>query len=146
MVPDTARCVDPANLHMTLVFLGSVDTSTQRCCESAADTVRADRFSIIFNRLGCWARRGIAWAGASPHPAALSVLVEQLNAALDRCGFKPETRPFRAHVTLARNARHCNSGVSIEPFRWDVDRFCLVVSDPNTAGRRYQILRAWNLS
>lgn len=145
VVPGTARCVARANLHLTLIFLGPVETSMQACCELAADTVRADKFLIVVNRLGCRFQRGIAWAGPSQKPPGLVSLVEKLNASLGTCGYEPETRRFSAHVTLARNARRCRSGVTIEPFHWDVDRFCLVSSNPRMADRRYQILRKWIL-
>ena len=145
IVPGTARSVARANLHLTLIFLGPVETSMQGCCELAADTVRAAKFSLVINRLGCWFRRSIAWAGPSQQPPGLVSLVEKLNASLGTCGYEPETRRFSAHVTLARNARRCRSGVTIEPFHWDVDRFCLVSSNPRVADHRYQILRTWNL-
>ncbi|MDR2244802.1 MAG: hypothetical protein LBE15_05280 [Burkholderiales bacterium] len=42
------------------------------------------------------------WAGPKETPAALIALVEDIHALLQPCGFTPETRPFRAHITLRR--------------------------------------------
>lgn len=150
LAPGTARRVPTVDLHLTLVFLGAVDAQARRCCERAAAGVHAEKFSLVIDRAGCWKRRGIAWAGASEQPAALALLVQRLNAALAGCGFEPETRPYRAHITLARNARQAKPRLAIVPLRWDIDRFYLVVSRPppartTPASGRYEVLRYWNL-
>lgn len=146
----TARRIAVADLHLTLAFLGAVDAAARRCFEQAASSVQAGKFSLTIDRAGCWTRRSIAWAGPSKQPAGLALLVARLNAALAGCGFKPETRPYRAHITLARNARRAKPRLAITPLRWDIDRFCLIVSRPPLArtapaSGRYEVLRYWNL-
>ena len=144
LAPSGARRVASENLHLTLVFLGAVDEAMQACCERAADGVHAQRFSLEVDRAACWQRRGIAWAGPSRQSRELTALVAALNAALRPCGYEAEKRRFRAHITLARNAKHGHQ-VAIEAFRWNVDRFCLLASDLGTGGGVYRVLRTWDL-
>lgn len=139
------RAVAAANLHMTLAFVGSVDAARRECLEAAAATVVAPALSVCFDRLGFWPRPRILWAGASAAPAALGALVEALTAALVPCGHKPDPRPFRAHVTLARKALRAPAVERIMPVVWPADAFCLVESVSGPAGSEYRVLRRWPL-
>lgn len=145
----TARRVAATDLHLTLAFLGAVDEAARRCFERTASRVQAGSFSLTIDRAGCWARRGIVWAAPSAQPAALALLVERLYAVLAGCGLASEARRYRAHITLARNARYIKRRVEIAPLRWDIDRFCLVAARPPRAAAapgRYEILKYWKLS
>ncbi|MEK7734146.1 MAG: hypothetical protein AAB329_01730, partial [Pseudomonadota bacterium] len=77
-----------------------------------------------------------------------------------RCGLEPETRPFKAHLTLARNVRRY-SGIGrggrvaarmrhervddVAPVEWPVTALMLVSSETRPHGARYTILREWPL-
>jgi 2'-5' RNA ligase len=157
-----ARLIPPDKLHLTLAFLGSVDAARQACYEQAAEAVRAKPFTLTLDEAGVWRRSGIVWVGTPHTPAALLDLVRDLTVGLARCGHEPDTRPFKVHVTVARNARgHRNvaRGGRAEPvgapaadapraalpFEWSVDHFCLVQSQMLPDGARYQILKRWSL-
>lgn len=140
------RRVVPENIHLTLAFLGSVDASFRQCAEQAASGVRTAAFVLPLEQVGCWSRSGILWAGPVRTPEPLLQLVQVLNAGLAGCGYEPETRPYAAHLTLARKVRRCHQGHPIEPLEWEVRRFCLVESHTHSEGARYEILRAWELS
>lgn len=142
----TGRLIPAVNLHITLFFIGNVAGDQQHCVESAADAVRAPCFSLSLERLGYWRKPQVAWLSPQTTPPALQQLVNQLQQGLERCGFKPDPRPYQAHLTLVRKVRCGLPAVRPEPVEWPVDRFVLVRSELNTAGSRYQVLRSWTLS
>lgn len=139
------RHVRPENLHLTLAFLGATDAARRICYERAADRVVVVPFDLVFTKVQWQRRRGIVWAAAPEIPVELAALVSSLNASLGECGYAPETRPFRAHVTLARKVRR-GRPVMGDPIRWRVERFCLVSSQLSAGGSRYTIERCWPAS
>jgi len=140
------RAVVPENLHITLVFVGGVSVEQRVCMEAAAATIVAPpAFTVTFDRLGFWPRPRILWVGASVMPPELSDLVTALNSALIPCGYQPETRPFQAHVTLARKAQRPPEIVTIPPIVWPVDAFCLVESVTGERGSEYRVIGRWPL-
>jgi 2'-5' RNA ligase len=134
----------PADVHLTLVFLGDVTQARRDCYEQAAGQIRGAPFELTLDRFGHWSRSGILWAGPSAAPAPLTRLVDDLHAALQACGFTPERRPFAPHLTLRRRARMLPS-VPIDPVpSWRPGEFVLAVSQRGPAPR-YRILRRWPL-
>lgn len=139
------RRVAVENIHLTLAFLGSVDAAFRECAEQAAAAIRASAFTLTLEQIGCWSRAGILWAGPVRVPDALSSLARELTAGLVSCGYVPETRPYAAHLTLARKVRRCPPPAPIEPLAWEVRRFCLRRSRLEPGGARYETLREWEL-
>ena len=139
------RRIGPERLHLTLAFLGSITEEMQRCCERAAASVRCGSFELILDRSGCFRHNGILWLGSSAVPLSLRELVHSLNAELSACGFVPETRPYRAHVTLARDVDRCPDELAIEPIVWKVDEFALIESRADASGAHYDRLMSWPL-
>lgn len=144
--PGIGRRTRTAALHLTLAFLGSVDRDRRACYERAASRVRAETFTLSLDHIGCWNRNGVLWVGASHPPAELIGLVADLNTGLSDCGYTPESRGFKAHVTLARKVRKLRIDRAIVPINWRVDRFCLVESKMETDGAHYQVLAEWTLN
>ncbi|MEJ7875527.1 MAG: RNA 2',3'-cyclic phosphodiesterase [Solirubrobacterales bacterium] len=98
------RLVSAANLHMTLCFLGQIDTS--RVNEAAACVRRLEpipiRIRLARALVGKPSRVPRVWALEADAPSAREVQAE-LAAALSGAGFpEPEDRPFWAHLTVAR--------------------------------------------
>ena len=143
VVGKKGRAVAGANLHLTLVFLGSVDQAGRQCMEQAADTVRGDRFTLEFSQVGHWSRPRILWLGPKETPPQLEALVTDLVHVLKSCGHDPDARRYQAHLTLARKASRPAEVASIEAIRWNVDRFCLVESITAQAGPIYRVLKYW---
>jgi 2'-5' RNA ligase len=143
--PGNGRRVVPENIHLTLAFLGSVTEAVQACYERAATEVHGARFTFTLDRLGCFRRTGVLWAGAAPAPEPLVSLVQALHRALAGCGYTPENRAFQAHVTIARKVRPCPVEAPLPPMLWSVNRFSLVQSHTHADGARYEIVRTWEL-
>ncbi|MCU7811886.1 MAG: RNA 2',3'-cyclic phosphodiesterase [Candidatus Thiodiazotropha sp. (ex Notomyrtea botanica)] len=140
------RAHHPSDLHMTLVFLGQVADSQLRCIHNAADVIRGRPFTLHLDRTGYWSRPRILWAGLERTPEPLSQLVFDLKNSLIPCGFEPERRTYKPHVTLHRKVESTDPG-KIEPsIEWPVTEFVLAVSGGGAGGSpRYRVLQRWPL-
>lgn len=145
LAPANGRPVAAANLHLTLEFLGSLDPAAKACAERAAQSLSAPAFELELRCLGHWPRARILWSGPQHVPRGLTGLVGRLREALLACGHRPETRPFRAHVTLARKVRGPVEATGHTPVRWPVTDFHLLVSESARQGARYRSLQRWPL-
>jgi RNA 2',3'-cyclic 3'-phosphodiesterase len=134
----------PADLHLTLAFLGEVDPARRVCAERAADGVHAGPFLLVLDRVGYWPRSRILWCGATERPEPLLRLLADLNRGLLGCGFVPDRRPFAPHLTLARKAPPIEARSVEPPLSWAVDSFALVGSRLDERPS-YQVLRRWPL-
>lgn len=143
---NAGRRVVAENIHLTLAFLGLVTEPDQARYEAAASGVQSSAFTLTLDQLGCFRRAGILWVGPSKIPAELLALVRSLNEALRSCGFTPESREYRAHLTLARNVQQCpDRDIGLSPILWEVRQFALVQSHTESRGATYEILRRWEL-
>lgn len=136
------RRVSSENLHLTLLFLGATDADRRACVERAAASVPFAPFELVLTDVQWQRRRGIVWMAARKVPVELNRLVVALNEGLRGCGFAPEARAFRAHVTLARKVRR-GRPVGTDPIAWRVDRFWLVSSRLEAGGSRYTLEQCW---
>ncbi|MDX1433541.1 MAG: RNA 2',3'-cyclic phosphodiesterase [Gammaproteobacteria bacterium] len=141
----SGRLVPPENLHLTLAFLGSVDETLRACAERAAGRISTPAFTLELVRAGRWPRARVLWTAPAETPEALSQLALSLNEALRDCGYSPESRPFRAHVTLVRKTHGRSAEIAHAPVRWCVAEFHLMASQTNPHGARYQRLATWRL-
>ena len=139
------RPVAPENLHLTLVFLGSVDRRARERLEQGAREVVGETFVLPLEHLGHWPRPRVLWSAPGESPAALLGLVRALRALSAHCGVEPETRPFSAHLTLARKVSRAPRTGPHPVIRWPVAGFCLVRSHTLPGGARYEVLRSWAL-
>jgi 2'-5' RNA ligase len=94
----------PANLHLTIRFIGLVPVTTMEAVQESLRRVRHGVFRLTVAGLGLFPRRtgGILWAGMHEEPA-LRQLRRQVNEALCRQTelSLPDT-PFSPHLTLSR--------------------------------------------
>jgi RNA 2',3'-cyclic 3'-phosphodiesterase len=145
------RSVPAHNLHVTLVFLGSV--AEDRLAELEALAVRiassnvASPSELIFNRIDYWKRPRVLVATASPSAgvAVAGALAAKLLEAARRAGFVPPISPFRPHVTLARKVPGPIAAVDIDPLLWGFTRFALVLSQPGPDGAEYSVMATFPL-
>jgi 2'-5' RNA ligase len=138
------RTIKAENLHLTLIFLGATDSQRQQCYEQALQHLEVPSFTLTLDAIGYWFKPRILWLGTSRPPTALATLVKELKRLLGICGFKPEARPFSAHVTLARRfPGPAPSSVVAQPVVWSVNRIALVESCTQAEGGCYQALRYW---
>ena len=101
-----ARWVAPANIHMTLNFLGDSQESQIAGIESALKAALATvgRFAGVTKDIGAFpsARRAqVLWLGVEEKPD-FQALYTAVEVALRPLGFIAQRRDFRPHITLAR--------------------------------------------
>ncbi len=139
------RLTHPADLHITLVFLGNVESGRMPCIETVAEGIRAEPFVLHIDRLAYWRRPRILWCGTSGMPPALNSLARDLQAGLRACQIEPDPRPYAPHVTLARKARPADAQDLNVGLQWQVRDFVLVASRSGAEPPRYEVLRCWPL-
>lgn len=137
------RASAPHTLHLTVVFVGTVDARAAAAVRDAGDAVRFAAFDLSLDRLGAFARAGVAWAAPSGVPAALAAANRDLVRALADRGVATEARPYRPHVTLARRCERTLEGPIAPPVAWCVDRIVLMSSRLLSEGARYREVGGW---
>jgi 2'-5' RNA ligase len=96
------RWSHPESWHITLQFLGSTTDEQYACLLPHLSELKAAPFPINFDGLGVFERAGVFILKVAPTPA-LAALQKKVEAATQPCGFEPEDRPWRPHITLARS-------------------------------------------
>jgi 2'-5' RNA ligase len=134
------------NLHITLVFIGAVDSPRRMCLETRAGGVEGEAFELRLSRLGYFTRSGVIWLGPDQTPESARSLVDALNARLQVCDLRPERRVFSAHMTLFRKAVPAEFPSISDPIQWKVDSFFLVESQTRPEGVQYRVVRQFPLT
>lgn len=116
-----ARWQDDEQLHVTLLFIGEVESRVADDIAAALGQVHAPVATMTLAGVGRFAHRGrtdTLWAAVAP-AAPLVALHRKIDVACVRAGLAPEGRAFVPHITLARMARSAGAGVEVE--RWLAD-------------------------
>ena len=113
------RWVSHAGLHVTLHFLGDVDTVRIHQLSEAigAAGARCPRFDLHVDGIGVFPNQRqprVVWSGFAD-TTAITVLHAEIGAALETRGFPVEDRSFTPHLTLGR-VRRGASKASIREF------------------------------
>jgi RNA 2',3'-cyclic 3'-phosphodiesterase len=135
--------VRPGKIHLTLAFLGEIDSEQLAAVRDAASQARASRFELVLDEVGSFRGAGVAWAAPSRMPAPLAELQSSLDAALRARGFALDERPFSAHVTLARRIERIVPRAPMPAIQWRPRDFALVRSQTGTG--RYAVMETWPL-
>ena len=102
-----SKWVQAKHCHITLVFLGQVEDERVAELGQILSGVagRHKAFHLGFKGGGSFGaahRPNVLWAGLEGDVDVLYALQKDLAAALIPFGHKPEARPYKAHLTLAR--------------------------------------------
>lgn len=115
--PRGMRWVEPAAMHLTLRFLGESGSAQidyfkhmLPALARALPTIRARRYGIWPNRA-----RPRMLVLELEADALLSQIAGECEMHARKAGFAPESRDFRAHVTLARLRPGCALGILPSP-------------------------------
>jgi RNA 2',3'-cyclic 3'-phosphodiesterase len=143
------RPVPEANLHLTLAFLGNVSSARLQELGSIARQCAREQASVAtlvqLQRLEVWRRPRILAATATSEPQAVRCLAEALVAATTAAGFAPDLKPFRAHVTVARQVVHSPQLESLPPVAWHLNGFALIDSRSGPSGPVYSVVESYAL-
>lgn len=124
-----ARWQDDEQLHLTLRFIGAVDTHQADDIAVALAGVVAPTPVVRIEGVGTFDRRGrvdTIWARVAQSDA-LAALHRKVDQALARAGTPPDTRRYLPHVTLARVTRGTLDTAALA--RWLADHAALATPD-----------------
>ena len=101
------KWVDPGSIHLTLKFLGDIDSGiTGGITAALEEAARGTHpFSVEVSGLGVFPnprRVQVVWVGLTGELDKLNQLQKRIEAALVPLDFKVEGRAFTPHLTLAR--------------------------------------------
>lgn len=101
------KWVHPEDLHITLCFLGDTDPDTAAKVKDAlsALTKSAASFRLKLGSPGTFGKAhapNILWMGVRGDMEPLQQLQAQIVQRLEPLGFRPEDRPYRPHITMAK--------------------------------------------
>lgn len=156
--PDTdsavkLRITPPKNLHLTLKFLGAVDTAHEAELSAALAAVAAENTEFRLNCSGIGFFKDSLWLGIQPNNALLD-LVGKLNESLATLGFQAETKPYTPHITVARfgvlaKPKLQKIAERFENKGWGeikVNKFHLYRSETMPEGAMYYIMNKYELA
>ena len=104
------KWVDAENMHLTLKFLGEVDSREVHEVCRAVESAAASQAPFRLDLCGAGAfptihRPRTLWLGCGPGSEPLAALAERIEAELHKLGYPREGRRFHPHLTLGRIRR-----------------------------------------
>jgi RNA 2',3'-cyclic 3'-phosphodiesterase len=142
------RPVPPANLHATLAFLGAVPAARTAELAALARAVAAAwppgeaPLVLHFTRLAYWRGPQVLCALAPRADAPARTLAQVLKAAAAAAGFFPDLKPFRAHVTVARQVARAPRAARFAAVTWRCATLALIESRSVPGGAVYSVLES----
>ena len=151
-----ARWIDQDNFHITLRFIGDVDTGTANDVADSLDRLsQSQRFPVRLTHLGAFGgdKPRALYAAVEPNEV-LSRLQGAQERVLQRAGIEAEGRKFVPHLTLARLrnsaagevARFIAEAGRFEPLEFTPARFVLFSSRDGVGGGPYVVEQSYPLS
>jgi 2'-5' RNA ligase len=150
-----ARWVRPQNIHLTLKFLGNIDSGEiekigRAMVDAAGDSAP---FPLTIDGIGFFPdikRPRVIWVGLDGAKPALFNLQRNLADRLAIAGFPKEERSFKAHLTLGRIRQAVNPNIvdqaiqgysDLGDLKFTVNRIILFKSDLKPTGAVYAHLK-----
>jgi 2'-5' RNA ligase len=111
-ISSPVRWTRPANIHVTLKFIGEVTAEHYARIENALTAAVYDTGPLDLTLRGCGKfGRGtgldIFWIGIEPNEP-LKQLYHTIENSLEPAGVEKEKRPFKPHLTVGRNKKNFN--------------------------------------
>jgi len=156
------KWVKPQNIHLTLKFLGEINTEQSDQTASILKRAAGSAPPFIISLASIAAFPGIntprmVWLGIGQGEPQIKKLVQYLEEGLSGAGMPQEEREFSAHITLARN-RSCRNqqaladGIAVlndklknEKHEFTADKLTLFKSDLTPQGPVYEALKVFPL-
>jgi 2'-5' RNA ligase len=154
------RWVRPANIHLTIVFMGDVDPDRLTAIEAALYPVCSGQspFRVALKGTGVFPNRrrpNVIWIGLAGDVEEMSQFREALQDQLASFGIQKEARTFKPHLTLGRFRRGSSPGgaldlalsrfADLESPVCDLRAMTLFRSDLKPDGPIYTRLKQWAL-
>jgi RNA 2',3'-cyclic 3'-phosphodiesterase len=150
------NAVAVVDLHLTLHFLGEVPEERIDALAIAAANIQPRLLPLALTRIDCWlASRVLCLLPDTSDDTGqqhLATLAAQLRTAAQSCGLTPDTRPFRAHVTVGRKIPSAAARARPWPqacaqsLPFKANGFVLMQGARHPAEMRYAVCHAWPAS
>jgi 2'-5' RNA ligase len=99
------RLVNPQNIHLTVRFLGDINPSMVDVIHEEMKQISFTPFTVELEGLGTFPKPNyprVIWVGIRKGVKEVKKVFEQLEPRLRGLGFKPDTKGFTPHLTIAR--------------------------------------------
>jgi 2'-5' RNA ligase len=145
--PGSARVlrIRPERYHLTLAFLGPLQSQQIESAQKAASAVRLAAFRLQLDRVGFFSNSGIAWIGAETPPPELMRLKAELDRELLHLGLPIERGIFQPHVSCLRGLDTAADAPAFS-LTWPVDEFVLMRSSSREGITTYKRIGRWKLT
>jgi 2'-5' RNA ligase len=154
------RWVQPANIHLTLKFLGDVSAEQLQAVKSVIQELSGSQTVFILESKGLGVfptvkKARVLWSGIHGDVDRLATLQSDLDKALAGIGFVPDNRKFKGHLTLGRVKGRIDGKTlaaaitacgAFASSSWKVERLVLFKSDLKPSGAVYSELFAADLA
>ncbi len=102
-----AKWVSPENIHLTLKFLGNVDTGQIEKIKNILEEISKETkpFYLNLSGIGAFPKLDyprVLWVGIEEGKNETIEIANKLEDGLEKIGFQKENRSFSPHLTLAR--------------------------------------------
>jgi RNA 2',3'-cyclic 3'-phosphodiesterase len=101
------KWVSPANIHLTLKFLGEIDEQKKAALIGIIEDIAKDKtaFSLRLSSAGAFPDikyPRVIWIGIDEGNAEVLKIAEELEEKIEKIGIPKETREFSSHITIGR--------------------------------------------
>ncbi len=118
------KLVKPENIHVTMRFLGNITPPMVDSIHEAMQKVSFSPFDVEIRGVGAFPKLQYArviWAGIRNGAEQLSNISNQLEPKLRELGFRPDSKGFSPHLTIARVKSGRNKSELIRCIKESVD-------------------------
>lgn len=157
-VESNVRWVQPSSLHLTLKFLGNIETTKIKDVTSCLEEVskKYKPFSFSLNGLGVFpneVKPRVFWIGVKQGKEILEKMQQDIEERLWEKGFAKEERPFSPHLTVGRVANTSGGerlgailgNIHFEEQFVSVNELLLMKSDLKPSGAVYSRIAGFKL-
>ncbi|WP_372872757.1 RNA 2',3'-cyclic phosphodiesterase [Shewanella sp.] len=146
-VTGTGVDVTPANLHMTLAFLGQADGTQEVALRKEITGLAKPRFRQQLDTLVHWPGAGVVCLWGKAEDSALIEMFAATQRIAAKLGLHQSEHTFNPHVTLFRKARQFQPpDWQPEPLILTPDALHLYQSQSTATGVQYHILQSWPMT
>jgi len=147
------KWVDPENIHLTLKFLGEVDSHQIEEIKELIKRAAADssKFSIKLSGLGAFPKPEyprVIWVGVGNNISVMEKMATFIDEGCSPLGFQKDERAFSPHLTIGRVRSSANkdklrskmAGISVGQVESVVGKVVLYKSELMSSGPIYKEL------
>ncbi len=144
------RYTKPENIHITLKFMGEVEETRLDQIKAVLSQVakKSSPFFLNLKDIGFFRRSkdDILWVGVGRDVETLVELYKTIDHGLRDIGFKGDNKPYKPHITIARDVRLDQAGIEalknivLGDNSFMVDRISLVSSVLHRQGPVYSYI------